>query len=860
MVAPTGDSSESVRYDILIEAKSALQSMRTLLTLTKDNNEKMLAFTAQVIESAKAWGVSWKEALAVYKQLNQELAKQKKGTLFGQTGGQDVMGNAEKYMQALDDAGRAAETTAQKTNAVADGANRLGTQGESATKKFALGLHFVRIALGALEAMLLFGIVQAIQTAFGNAIKYARQFEDTLYRLRNVEQSLSMEGIEISMAGLKKGITDIQKLLPIFSKEDVAGLVGQLAISTKQLKLNETQILDLAKAVAILNVRSEKNEELSATAQNVLSSLLTGNAKGVSALGIAFTDNLMTAKALELGYLDAGEALTALTENEKGLTKLAIIMDSVAGETANVSEYLESNSAKVQRNKAAWNDLLTTIGQTLLPFLPLVTGFFNTLANGFNFLKSVVVVIMSVLTTFVTVFRMVMNGSIKSLDDLKNKFQDVADAARKMFAKLFFPGGVPEGAPKWFKDTFGKDLQDRETPTAPGGVDLGGDAAAQEEIVKKQKEYQDKLQEIMKDSADKKLDIERDYQRKLEDIARDYQNKLVDIARSTAEKREDALRNYNQKVDDINRDTNEKIAEAQQEARQKEIDREAEFQNKLRELREKFLFDLEDALRERDARQVLRLIRQYNLDKTNLEERHRFDREQEKKNLADKLTDIEHERQLKLAAAEREYDEKLNEIKIGEARALQEARIWQNRQLQDARIWHQRQLQEQREYLQRKLRDLAEALAQEYQMTAANQAAMDSLLSGVSSSGGTVSPTNTSVSYGGGFTTFSPNGTPTYNPYDVRYRSSMGFAEGGNFIATRPTKIDVGERGAEQVSITPLTKIGNNVGNTYGDRSAMGMGGNLKLALELSPDLEARIVESSLDNVAITLEKIRRSK
>ena len=70
-----------------------------------------------------------------------------------------------------------------------------------------------------------------------------------------------------------------------------------------------------------------------------------------------------------------------------------------------------------------------------------------------------------------------------------------------------------------------------------------------------------------------------------------------------------------------------------------------------------------------------------------------------------------------------------------------------------------------------------------------------------------------------------------------------------------------GENGPEAVSFTPLNKPGNNVGKIFGDKSALGgMGGDLKLRLELSPDLEARIIDTSLENVAIHIEKISRSK
>lgn len=846
MVAPQGDS-EQVRYDIIIEAKAAIQAMRDMLKYTKDNTTKIAEFTSQVLSDSKRWGVSWQQALNTYRQLNAELSKSKKGTLFGQTGGQDLFKQSEQYIQGLQNAGRL-------TQALGDGSERMGNQAQSATTKFAAGLHLVRIALGALEAMLIFNIVQAIQTAFGTAIKNAKELEASLYRLHNAERILSGEGIDISTKGLEDGIKRIKKLLPIFSKEDIAGLVGQVAITTKSLGLTEKQIVDLSQAIAVLNINSADNESLQQTAQKVMSSLLTSNAKGVANLGLKLGDAAIEAKAMEMGLLSAGESIQALTEHEKGIVKVAIAIDTAGDSVEGLNEFLSSNTGKIEQNKAAWNDLLTTIGQLLLPFLPALTTIFETLEDSFNTVKVLLVAIMTILDTFLVVFRLVMGGSIKSLDDLKNALRDVGEVARKMFANLFFPEGLPEDAPQWVKDFIGGDIKPpTDTPTT-GTFDSGEEGEAAQNKLTAVADAEEKIQDIMQESADKKADIERDYARKLQDIARDYSNKLADIARETAQRREDALRNYNQKVEDINRDANQKIADANRDARQAEIDREAQFQNRLRELRDKLLFDLEDALHERDARQVLRLLRQYALDKKNLEERHKLERKQARRDLADKLADIERERQLKLEAARREYEEKLQEIQIGEQRALEEARIWYGRQLADARLHHQRQLQEHREYLQRKLRDLAEAIAKEYQLTAAGAAAIEALLNSYARSGGRASGTSGA---GVGSASSSGVGSGYYLPYDVR---NPGYAEGGTLIATRPMTATFGEKGPEKVEITPLSKPGNNVGRVFGDRSGLGGQSEIRLRLELSPDLEARIVESSLDDVALSIERLLRGR
>jgi hypothetical protein len=80
-----------------------------------------------------------------------------------------------------------------------------------------------------------------------------------------------------------------------------------------------------------------------------------------------------------------------------------------------------------------------------------------------------------------------------------------------------------------------------------------------------------------------------------------------------------ALEDYNRSVLEEGQKFNERLEKENTRYRNNEIEAEQRHQEKMLQLRERFLFDLEDALHERDARQVLRLIRQYKLEKTQAE-------------------------------------------------------------------------------------------------------------------------------------------------------------------------------------------------------------------------------------------------
>jgi hypothetical protein len=832
-VATPSSGSEQVRYDILIEAKAAIIAMRDMLKYTNDNTVKMAEFTNQVLMDSKRWGVSWQQALNVYRQLNAELAKQKKGTLFGKTGGVDLMAQTEKYMQSLDQAGRLTDQLGEKT--------------ENAGKRGARGIDAMRIALGVLVSMIIFRAIDAIEQFFRGAIDQATQFEETLYRLRNVEEGLSLSGIEVSMKGLKKGIDDIQKTLPIFSKEDVSQLVGNLAISTKQLGLNEKQILDLAKAVAILNVRSEKQEDLSTTAQHVLSSLLTGNAKGITSLGIAFTDNVMRAKAMELGFLDAGDALSELSENEKGITKLNILLESTANETASINDYLDSNAAKLKKNAAAWKDLQVTVGQLLLPMVPALTDGLQIINNGFNGLKVIIIEVVTLIAALSTAWVAAVSGAGTFTDVFKRSMEEFRESLVNQFFKE-----VPDDAPDWFMQGWGKHIKE-EAETATGPLQELGEAVEEIDL----SEFEQKIEDIMEDTANAREDLEQSLARKLEDLEEEYRRKAVD-----------AQVDYLRKIEDINREFENKSAKLKQKHREEDERDEEKYQLALWELRMRFLMNLEDALHARDARQVLRLQKEYKLDKEALRRKHELENKEREQNQREELENLEQQRQERLAEAKLEYERKLADLNIAK-----------QREQEDLQKWYEREQADIEEAQRRKLESLIKGWMDEKKITEENAAAVYAILvkyfgpgglsdqlyqymvgSMLSTTAAAVGSLNSLLGLASGINPFAGGSTLLAPPGSLN--NNQGISAGENpftdsgLLPTTP-KMDI----PDMAEVAALSRINRNVGRVSANGAGGGgMNGQVRILVDLSPDLEGRIVEQSMDGVADIITRVGRTK
>lgn len=184
-----------------------------------------------------------------------------------------------------------------------------------------------------------------------------------------------------------------------------------------------------------------------------------------------------------------------------------------------------------------------------------------------------------------------------------------------------------------------------------------------------------------------------EHQKRMDEIEATYQEAATaagQAQRDFEDKIAEAQRNYATQLAQSIRQYNIRRAELERKYRLNELQAERKFQEEMRKLREGFLMDLEGALRERDALQVIRLTREYNLQKeqrTRQFEEEKQTRkenyEEEKKQLA--IEQQERQRQLaeelanRLASikAEREAEKAQAEADKAKAQAEEQARYEQ---------------------------------------------------------------------------------------------------------------------------------------------------------------------------------------
>lgn len=843
MVAPQGDS-ESVRYDILIEAKQAIQSMRDMLKYTNDNATKMAEFSIQVQADAARWGVSWQQALAIYKQLNAELARSKKGTLFGQTGGQDLFKNTEAYMTSLEQAGRLQEQVGQS-------AEKMGTQAESGTKKAVRGIDAMRIALGVLVSMLIFQVIQAISTVFTQFLFNIRETELAIYNLVNAERRLSEAGVDVTPKGLQETIDSVQKLVPILSQIQAEELVSRIATNVApSLKLTNEQIKQMAEATALLYVRNKAlGKSFEEVESQITNAFLTGKVSvGINNLGVKISDQIVKDEALRLGLVKTEEEFNSLTgemESQiKAAAMLSVVYKNATGDIESVGEYMETADAQIERSKTAWSNLLTVAGEAFGPFI----------AQG-----------MEMIAHALEVMIFLLEKGKPALLFWAAALVGLADTMRDLPQYLKLGGGQDFFGN--FKENFDsvvekfKEFENiADTPTS--AID----------------EFQESLDSFDADKfAQEVEDIHTDMEQAYEDLNEKLAEKQADLDLEYQRKAADAQQDYQRKVQDINRDAEREIAALKDKQREEDLRAEQDYQLKLWELRMRFLMDLEDALHARDARQVIRLMKQYAIDKEALERKKNLDDQHREEDQRNALEDIEIKRQQRLEDARIEYAQK-----------LQDQQTAKQREIDDLNQWYAREQADIQTNIQRKLEALIQGWIEEQKLTEQNAAQVYAILSSYFGPGGltdslyaymasqlatmsAMASTMSGYSAGGGLANggYSPGGGLGLGSAggSVGGMGSVGarrprFAEGGSMLATRPTTVTFGEAGAELAQFTPIGRTGQDVnklfmGNTGGGD---GMDGTLMVELLLSPDLEARVVDASLNGVANILTKIRRTK
>lgn len=830
--------------------KTVGDGLISIFPKAKKEIQAAVAILETGVKNTERWRMEAEKLAASFEKVRFAQAQNKVKGLFTN---EDFMSSIGS--QAADERARFAKATEDAAKASAGLAGASSQAGGAVTKTTgAVGgaskalfsfTNLIRTAIGTLEAMAIFLLTRFIGEAIKKSIDSLKQFELAIYRIQIAERALSQAGVDITpqqLADIAKGVVETYKTV---SEIDALKMVSNLAVLTKDLKLTADQYEKISQAIPLIAQQADISIE-SATDQIVQG--LTKSGRGWADLGITVDAAIIKQRAVTDGLVESADAYNALTAEQKQqvevMALINILYDNANTNLASQAEYLATVAGKQAKLNSSWETFTTDLGILSSPALKagldILDKFVNIMIKDIERVRGLYIVFMAETVAVFQTVKGVLDGNITSLSALKDTFLSTLHAAASAL------------------DQYMKPQVTGDTPTSPTGVN--------DAVVSETEDLQKALEKMNNAILDAQIKLGQD----MEEAAIDLGRKLVDIAEEYAKKRADAERDYGNKVRDINLSYNNKIqdinqsqAEAQQKARNDEIDREQEFQNKMLELKEKYLMDLEDALHERDARAVLRLMKQYNLSREQAERDHALEEDKagrdlqtQKQKFASERKQAELDRRQKLEAARQDYLDKLEQLKRDEEAERHAAEVAYARKVEDL----------QRE-MENRLAIVGASLVQEFNLTKQGldaifklymtyytniskiYSAMNQMLAGQGAISATTlaNRTYTAPSSGGG----------------GRSSSIKAFAEGGSMIANSPTTVTFGENGIELATFTPIGRNGrdtNKLFSSLSGNSGEGMSGQVALDVFLSPDLEARVVDKATTQTANVITRIQKSK
>lgn len=595
-----------------------------------------------------------------------------------------------------------------------------------------------------------------------------------------------------------------------------ASVVSQLS---SEYSLNAEQIKNLIRVGVSLD---KINTDLTNSSQVLADFIQSGSAEAFRNLGGTINDALFEQTAYALGI---EKTIEEMSEAEKQTVRYQIVMDqlnSVVEDAAAGNETLAQRMQAVNDEMEVAQTKLGTVFAPVILFMKEVgiaalNGFvsaFQLFATAVIFNVGFVIAGLSGMAmAFVTLMNQIKSGSV----DFEVVMQVYADTWESSFESI-----VISGMEK-ITDSYVElgDVSEEEMGSLATDAESAG-MRIQEAFEKVSAELDRIIQKWQEGIAKAQIKLAR---------------KVEDIWRNAARKRADMAADLARDLSDIERDANKKRADAIEESQKDEVELKKKHARELKDLEDKFMFDLQDALRERDARRVRDILARMNKEKKNLTDDFKEKQKLDKANLKEELKAID----------ENEREKKRKRLEANR-RALEDLRITINRRLADAQRGFERELIDLRTAMQRRLQILAEGLQAELGLTFDQLTALHKMLNEAYGPSGWVEEFY--LRYAALLAAM--GGAPAPNPPGTGgggvKGQSRSFRTGvQGLIATSPTSLVVGEV-PEMIDVSPLnTATGaplTGFGNRGSGQEALGV-----LKVMLDAGLRGEIMNETFDEI-----------
>ncbi len=579
--------------------------------------------------------------------------------------------------------------------------------------------------VGSLAKVVLLGIFGvSVMQMFRNLIntiqeatKAGYEFAKAIFQLEVGARALQRAGVDVTIEQIYEQIGTLQERFKIFTTKDlVVGTAAFLNLN-RDMGFTREQLFKLQDAIATLAVvNGRAMDEVQRTVALALSS---GYTEGLQRLGVSINRVNIAQEAARLGF---AKSYMSLTEQQRALATYNLIIQKTAVYQDDLTKYYDTAPGAIDRTKTSFQELKNQMGLLIATNLGLFLRDINRMLDQVN--SAIDRLKGTKFVEYLTDVASAWDKIAKMGDDAYKALNVLGDRITALGAGilLLIP---PLGA---VLIAIGRII--KTSAELKGGI-LGDETVGETERQAKkieeavsnalenletfQKEYGNKVKDYEKDYLRDLEKLERDNARRRIELARDLARDLAKIERDGIQKREDLQRDYYNRLRDIDVKLGQDIAEenakyaleiaqtnresairrAELEAQYRENEKKAEirFQEDMRRLREGFLFDLEDALHERDARQVLRLIRQYNLQKTQTERQFEIEKDERARAFRLEMQQLEAQRQERLRILAEEHAARIASL---QAQAAYERELAARKYAED-KAELERQLEEQKQ-------------------------------------------------------------------------------------------------------------------------------------------------------------------
>lgn len=749
----------------------------------------------------------------------------------------------------------------------------------------------------------------------GQAAEQGQVFAKSLFAMEVGVRALQRAGVDITIKEMYQQIDILKTKFGVFSKTDLIEGSAAFLNLNRDMGFTKEQLFELQEAIATLAIVNGRSmDEVQKTVALALSS---GYTEGLQRLGVSINRVTIAAEAASMGWKNG---YTSLTEVQRAAATYNLVIRKTAIYQEDLLKYQKTLPGEIDTATKAIQDQTVAIGQNLLgvklwvteaelSFLRLINAFTATKAafNDFRvaFLKNQADIKGSALTQ-----QEINRFSVAAGEVWEAGVYRGGKTPQQMFEQYQFPsekwnpslGDTQSAVDKEQRslDAVKKIVDDKldEINKIKEQADADSLQATEDfnrDMIDLETDYYRDLTELEKDWLRKKDENQTQHFRKETDMATEYQRDIDDITNKTLQQSVDTTIKYNQDVANTWKEYYSSIADAQAKYQNQQMDAEVAFQEKMRRLREGMMFDLEDALRARDARQVLQLVRRYNLEKTQGEREYQQQKDKAARDFDDQMAQLARQRDERLANLYAEMMARLAAI-TEEARKEKEDRDlkWEQDKIDEDANFQQKQDDEDTRYTtaandravkydlakadrdakwRQELIDIQTQADKQYAIIAGE---LDKELGHTALVMGQIQTELNNVLGPGGAS------EKIYKYYaamaSAYMRSITGMlsqpmigppvpttgphAKGGIDFANTSTQATFGEAGPEIALFVPLNKRMSELGNNLSQQVGRNVGGNgngrVAVEILLDPRLEGRIVDTTIDNVAdVIIRRLR---